>query len=107
MSIGSQSSGPIDRWCMASVGQMATQCPQSMQRSHPFGIGTGNWSMVMRPPGQARTQLPQPMQRLSSALIIVFVSLRSFMLVILVVDALEPASHISSRGPGRPARGPR
>ncbi len=81
MSIGSQSSGPIERWCMASVGQMATQWPQSMQRSQPFLIGTGNSSpLVIRPPGQARMQPPQPMQRLSSALMIVFVSMSSFIL---------------------------
>ncbi len=75
MSIASQSAGPIERWCIASVGQMATQWPQSMQRSHAFGMGTGYCSFVISPPGQARMQLPQPMQRFSSALMIV--SMRS------------------------------
>ena len=56
---------------MAPVGQMATQWPQSMQRSHPVSMGTGKSFLVIRPPGQARMQLPQVMQRLSSTLIIV------------------------------------
>ena len=69
--MGSQSSGPIDRWCIASVGQMATQCPQSMHWSHESSMGTGNSALVISPPGQARMQLPQWMQRSSSTLMIV------------------------------------
>jgi hypothetical protein len=34
-------------------------------------MGTGNWSLVIKPPGQALMQLPQAIHKLSSTLMIV------------------------------------
>jgi len=42
-----------------------------MHRFHEFAVATGNFSLVINPPGQVRMQLPQPMHRLSSTLMIV------------------------------------
>lgn len=59
---------------MAPVGQMATQWPQSMQRSHEFSIGTGKSFFVIKPPGQALIQLPHVMHKSVFTLMIVSIS---------------------------------